>query len=64
MGLLGGNFQLGGPPVPPNPTPIPTSSVVNLNDPLGTDVSCFPDYDPLGTLVSGSSRSASGSRGG
>ena len=28
-------------------------TTLNQNDPLGVDVSCFPDYDPLGSLVSG-----------
>jgi hypothetical protein len=52
MGLLGGQFGLGGQPVTQTPAPT-TPARVNLADPLGVDVWGFPDYDPLGTLVSG-----------
>lgn len=55
MGFLGGGFLLGGGPVtPPGPAaatgPIPNSSG-DTN--LGVDISCYPDFDPAGSLVTG-----------
>lgn len=60
MGLLGAavggnNFPLGGDGrAIPIATPSPASlGVFNPNDPLGTDLSLWPDLDPSGALVSG-----------
>jgi len=55
MGLLGGGFTLGGPVTVPPTTPVPLSSQATFNaaDPLGVDISCYPDLDAGFSLVSG-----------
>jgi hypothetical protein len=54
MGLLGGQFQLGGSPTQPaTPASVVPVPLFVPADPLGVDVSSYPDLDPLGTLVSG-----------
>jgi phage baseplate assembly protein W len=55
MALLGGGFVLGGPvTVPPSaPVQISTQANFDLSDPLGVDISCYPDLDAGFALVSG-----------
>lgn len=55
MALLGGgNFLGGAPTVPPTaPVQISTQANFNASDPLGVDISCYPDLDAGFSLVSG-----------
>lgn len=57
MALLGGAFLLGGEaataPVPAPPLQLSTQATFNPSDPLGVDISCYPDLDAGFSLVSG-----------
>jgi phage baseplate assembly protein W len=55
MALLGGGFTLGGPVTVPPTAPVQIGTQANFNaaDPLGVDISCYPDLDAGFSLVSG-----------